>query len=125
MFDWFRIRVADMSIESTVTAWDRALRASEWETARSLLTDDAVYTAPDPPIDCATPEEIIDLMRSFKGVNPDVELLGLEVVGDHALASLRQTAWDAEWFQVITVKDEQIARLEDFSTRESALAAIT
>jgi hypothetical protein len=114
-----------MSTESTVMAWDSALRASEWETARSLLTDDAVYTAPDPPIDCATPDEIIDLMRSFKGVNPDVELLGLEVVGDHGLASLRQPAWDAEWYQVITVRGDLIAKLEDFPTRESAQASIS
>jgi ketosteroid isomerase-like protein len=34
-----------MSIESTVMAWDTALRASEWETARSLLTEDALYTS--------------------------------------------------------------------------------
>jgi hypothetical protein len=113
-----------MSIESTVMAWDTALRASEWETARSLLTEDALYTSEEPLIDCPGPDEIVDLMRSFKGVNPDVELLGLEVHGDSALASLRQPAWDAEWYQVITVRDEKIARLEDFPTRDAALAAI-
>jgi hypothetical protein len=113
-----------MSTESTVMAWDAALRASEWETARSLLTDHATYTSEEPLIDCPGPDEIVDLMRSFKGVNPDVELLGLEVVGDRALASLRQPAWDAEWYQVITVDDDRIARLEDFPGREAALAAI-
>ena len=61
--------------QSTVMAWDTALRASDRESARSLLTDDASYRAPDPPIDCANPDEIIDLMRSLKEVNPDVELL--------------------------------------------------
>ena len=114
-----------MDTQSTVMAWDTALRASDWEGARSLLTDDASYRAPDPPIDCANPDEIIDLMRSFKGVNPDVELLELEVFGDHAVASLRQPAWDAEWFQVITVRDDQIASLEDFPTRVSALASMS
>lgn len=112
-----------MSTESTVMAWDDALRRSAWETARTLLTEDATYTADDPPIDCTTPDQIIDLMRSFKGVNPDVELLELEVVGDTAIASLRQPAWDSEWFQLIKVRDDHIARLTDFSTRESALAA--
>jgi hypothetical protein len=125
MFDRHRVKVAQMSTKSTVMAWDGALRASEWGTARSLLTDDAVYTAPDPLIDCPNPDAIIDLMRSFKGVNPDVELLDLKVVGDRALASLRQPAWDAEWFQVITIRDGRIARLEDFPTRESALASMS
>jgi hypothetical protein len=125
MFDRLQVRVSGMSTESIVMDWDRALRASEWDTARALLADDATYQGPDPPIDCATPDEIIDLMRSFKGVNPDVELLGLEVLGDRAVASLRQPAWDVEWYQVIAVRGDQIASLEDFPTRESALAAIS
>jgi len=113
-----------MDTRSTVMAWDTALRYADWGRARSLLTDDATYIAPDPPIDCAGPDDIIELMKSFKGVNPDVELLDLEVIGDSAIASLRQLAWHAEWFQVITVADDHIARLEDFATREAALAAI-
>lgn len=114
-----------MSTESTVMAWDSALRASEWETARSLLTDDARYSASDPDIECATADEIVDLMRSFKGVNPDVEMLALEVMGDSAIATLRQPAWDWEWFQVIEIADDHIAKLEDFPTREAALASVS
>ena len=113
-----------MDARSTVMAWDAALRYADWERARSLLTDDATYAAPDPPIDCSGPDEIIELMRSFKGVNPDVELLGLEILGDSAIASLRQPAWDWEWFQLITVADDHIARLEDFPTRDAAVAAV-
>ena len=113
-----------MDPRSTVMAWDAALRYADWDRARSLLTDDATYVAADPPIDCATPDEIVELLRSFKGVNPDVELLDLEVVGDSAIAALRQPAWDLEWFQLITVADDHISRLEDFPTREAALAAI-
>ncbi len=105
-------------------AWDTALREADWDRARSLLTEDATYTATDPPIACSDAEEIVDLMRSFKGVNPDVEVLGLEVVGSNVVAALRQPAWDWEWFQLITVVDEHISRLEDFATREAALAAL-
>ena len=86
--------------------------------------DDATYVASDPPINCSSADEIIDLMRSFKGVNPDVELIDLDAIGDHAIASLRQPAWDGEWFQLITISDDRIARLEDFATREDALAAV-
>ena len=103
--------------------WDTALRDSDWEKARSLLSDDATYVASDPPINCSSADEIIDLMRSFKGVNPDVELIDLEAIGDHAVVSLRQPAWDWEWFQLITVDGEHIVRLEDFVTRDAALAA--
>ena len=111
-----------MDTRSIVMDWDRALRDSDWEKARSLLSDDATYVASDPPINCSSADEIIDLMRSFKGVNPDIELIDLEAIGDHAVASLRQPAWDWQWFQLITVDGEHIVRLEDFVTREAALA---
>ena len=113
-----------MDTRSTVMAWDTALRYADWERARSLLTDDATYVASDPPINCSSADEIIDLMRSFKGVNPDVELIDLDAIGDHAIASLRQPAWDWEWYQVITVDGEHIISLEDFATREGAMSAI-
>jgi len=103
--------------------WDKALRDSDWEKARSLLSDGATYVASNPPINCSSADEIIDLMRSFKGVNPDVDLIDLEAIGDYAVASLRQPAWDWEWFQLITVDGEHIVRLEDFVSREAALAA--
>lgn len=105
-------------------AWDTSLRAADWDQARSLLAEDATYTATDPPIACSNADEIIDLMRSFKGVNPDVELLGLQVVGANVIVSLRQPAWEWEWFQLIEVADGRISRLEDFPTREAALAAM-
>ena len=38
-----------MSTEATVMAWDTALRASKWETARSLLTDDHIARLEDFP----------------------------------------------------------------------------
>ena len=112
-----------MDTRSTVMDWDKALRDSDWEKARSLLSDDATYVASNPPINCSSADEIIDLMRSFKGVNPDVDLIDLEAIGDYAVASLRQPAWDWEWFQLITVDGEHIVRLEDFVSREAALAA--
>ncbi len=112
-----------MDTRSTVMDWDRALRDSDWAKARLLLADEATYVASDPPINCSSADEIIDLMRSFKGVNPDIELIDLEAIGDHAVASLRQPAWDWQWFQLITVDGEHIVRLEDFVTREAALAA--
>ena len=113
-----------MGTRSTIMDWDSALRDADWEKARTLLADDATYVAVDPPIDCKGPDDILDLMRSFKGVNPDVELLDLEVTGPSGIAALRQPAWDWEWFQLITVDGDHITRLEDFPTRESALAAL-
>ena len=82
---------------------------------------DATYYGAE--IRCETPEQIIDLLRSFKGVNPDVELSELEVVDERALARLYQPLWDEEWFQVLTVHQGRISHMEDSSSRPDGFAA--
>jgi hypothetical protein len=103
--------------------WDAALRRGDWDEARALLVDDATFAGPDGSR-CESADEIVDLMRSFKGTVPDVELLRLDVRGDYALAHLRQPAWDAEWYQVLTVHDDRIVDLTDYDSLEQASAAV-
>jgi hypothetical protein len=111
-----------------VETWDRSLRAADWERARSVLADDATYVAQseEGTVTCSKADEIVALMRSWKGALPDVEVVEWEPVGSSVLARLRQPAWgdDADWFQVLTVQDGLITRLDDHPDRETALAAI-
>src|SRR5262245_41262065 len=114
-----------------VEGWDAALRAGDWGAARALLTDDASYHTPeaaDPEytIDCETADEIVELMASFKGQMPDIEVVEWTEHGDHVVARLRQPEWgpDADWWQVLTVRGDQVARLIDYASEDSALAAI-
>jgi hypothetical protein len=120
-----------MSAMDIVTAWDGSLRLGDWEAARALLTEDATYTAPDWPedqrVNCESPEEIIDFLRSLKGKLPDVEVVGWESIGDRVLARLHQPAWgdERDWFQVLTVRDGLIAAMEDYRGRQPAVSAAT
>ena len=110
-----------------VEAWDRSLRSGDWERARAALADDATYELPDDEAaSCTNADQIVALMRSWKGKLPDVEVVAWEPIGSSVLARLRQPAWgdDADWFQVLRVDDGLIRRLEDHPTREEALAAI-
>jgi hypothetical protein len=118
--------VADTNPMAVVEVWDRALRAGDWDTARAALADDATYTALDDEGATSTgAEQIVGLMRSWKGTVPDVEVLEWETIGSSVLAHLMQPAWDdATWFQVLTVGGGLIRRLEDHPTREAALAAM-
>jgi hypothetical protein len=118
--------VADTNPMAVVEVWDRALRAGDWDTARAALADDATYTALDDENATWTEaEQIVGLMRSWKGTVPDVEVVEWETIGSRVLAHLRQPAWDdATWFQVLTVEGGLIRRLEDHPTREGALAAM-
>jgi len=113
---------------SVVETWDRSLRAPDWELARSVLADDATYVAQseEGTVTCSNADEIVTLMRSWKGALPDVEVVEWEPVGSSVLARLQQPAWgdDADWFQVLTVEEGLITRLDDHPDRETALAAI-
>ncbi len=118
-----------MATMETVEAWDRSLRAGDWSTARALLADDATYATLEAPEDrrvaCTSADHIIELMRSWKGEFPDVQVVDWQVVSDTVVARLRQPAFgdDADWFQVLAVRDGLIAGLEDHPDRESALLA--
>jgi hypothetical protein len=135
-----RQHVADPAARSTLLGmhpidvaerWDAALRAGDWTTARGLLADDATYRTPeavDPEyaIDCESADEIVDLMASFKGRMPDIEVVEWAEHGEHVLARLRQPAWgtDSDWWQVLTVRENRVARMVDFAREESALEAV-
>jgi hypothetical protein len=111
-----------------VEAWDRSLRAGDWDAARAMLADDATYVALDEGSDacCSTADQIVELMRSWKGKLPDVEVVEWEVRGDRVLARLRQPAWgdDSDWFQVLSTSGGRIVRLQDFGTRDLALSTM-
>ena len=117
---------ADTNPMAVVEVWDRVLRAGDWDTARAGLADDATYTVlDDEGATCTSAEQIVGLMRSWKGTVPDVEVVEWETIGSSVLAHLRQPAWDdATWFQVLTVEGGPIRRLEDHPMREAALAAM-
>jgi hypothetical protein len=109
--------------------WDGSLRAADWDGARAALADDATYLGlggDDEQMTCGTADEIVGLMRSWKGKLPDVEVVNWETFGNQVLAQLRQPAWGekADWYQVLTVRDGLITRLEDFPTRDYAARAL-
>ena len=120
-----------MGVLDVVLAWDAALRAGDWVTARATLADDATYWGP-PGRDegtptCSSADEIVALMRSWKGKVPDVEVVRFDDRGDHVLAHLRQPAFgpDADWFQVLTVRDDAIVDLRDHGSEADAEASLS
>ena len=110
---------------AVVEVWDASLRAGDWTRARSVLADDASYVDADGVTTCTTGDEIVELMRSFKGELPDVDVVEWHETGDHVVARLRQPAWgeDSDWYQVLTVRDLYVVRLADHPTAEAAEAA--
>ena len=74
---------------------------------------------------CATPGQIIALLRSFKGKFPDVEVVEWDPRENCVIAELRQPAFgeETDWFQVLWVRDGLIAKMEDYPSRASAVAA--
>jgi len=106
-----------------VMTWDGSLRQGDWELARSMLSDEACWFGSDRDLICQGPNEVMELLRSYKGVNSDPELLELEVLGNQALAHLRQPDWGEEWYQVLTVDGGRIVLMEDFPDETTARTA--
>ena len=117
---------ADTNPMAVVEVWDRALRAGDWDTARAALADDATYTAlDDEGATCTGAEQIVGLMRSWKGTVPTSRSSSGKRSAQGSSRTSEQPAWDdATWFQVLTVEGGLIRRLEDHPTREAALAAM-
>ena len=70
---------ADTDPMAFVEVWDRALRAGDWEAACGALAEDATYVAlNDESATCTDAEQIMGLMRSWKGKVPDVEVVEWE-----------------------------------------------
>jgi len=113
---------------AVVEIWDRSLRAADWHAARSALADEATYVtrSDEGTVTCTSGDQIVALMRSWKGRLPDVEVVDWEPVGSSVVARLRQPAWgdDADWYQVPTVEEGLIIRLDDHPSRDAALAAV-
>jgi hypothetical protein len=113
---------------SVVETWDRSLRAADWQAARSVLADEATYVTQSEKgtVTCTNGDQIVALMRSWKGKLPDVEVVDWQPVGSSVVARLRQPAWgdDADWYQVLTVEEGLITRLDDHPDREAALTAV-
>ncbi len=112
-------------------AWFDALRRRDTETMAAALDRDVVWRGIHEGLACNGPEEVVAAFVSEYDANQEIdslELLGSErhiVLGVRApdLGEVDGVDIGGEMYNVFTIENEAITRIEDYLRREEALAA--
>jgi ketosteroid isomerase-like protein/catechol 2,3-dioxygenase-like lactoylglutathione lyase family enzyme len=114
------------------TGWVDALRRNDLETIEQHVHPDAVWQGLRADLVCGDRAAIVDNVRQNQGWLPDVAGIELTADGDQVLFVVRSPdlvdiagePLDEQIFQVFTVADGLIARIDEYRAREQALEAM-
>ncbi len=112
-------------------AWFDALRRNDSETMAAALDPNIVWHGIQEGLACHGPQEVIATFVSGYDANQEIdslELLGGErhiVLGVRApdLGEIDSREIGGEMYNVFTIEEEKITRIEDYLRRDEALAA--
>lgn len=112
-------------------AWFDALRRRDTETMAGALDPDVVWQRIRKGLVCNGPEEVIATFVSGYDANQEIdslELVGGEqhiLLGVHApdLGEIDDVEIGGEIYNVFTIENKMITRIEDYLRRDEALAA--
>jgi len=112
-------------------AWFDALRRRDTETMAAALAPDVVWQGVHEGLVCNGPAELVETFVSGYDANQEIdslELLGGKrhiVLGVRSpdLGEIDDIESGGEIYNVFTIEDEKIIRIEDYLRRDEALAA--
>ena len=112
-------------------AWFDALRRRDTETMAAALAPDVVWQGVRAGLICNGPREVVETFVSGYDASREIdslELLGGErhiVLGVRApdLGEVGGVEIGSELYNVFTIEDDKITRIEDYLRRDEALAA--
>jgi limonene-1,2-epoxide hydrolase len=110
--------------------WLDALRRSDTESMAAALDPGVVWQGVRPDLVCHGPDEVIAAFVTAYDVNQEIDSLELLGGDRHVVlgARARELAFDAvntggEIYNVFTIHDDKITRIEDYLQRDEALRA--
>jgi ketosteroid isomerase-like protein len=114
-----------------VLAWLDALRRGDVRALRARLNPDVVWQGLRADLVCHGPDEVVAVFVSARDEGYDVDALELIPAAQHVVlgvrrAELREVAGvplAGEIYNVFTIADDMIIRVEDHARRDRALAA--
>jgi ketosteroid isomerase-like protein len=112
--------------------WVDALRRNDLETMERHLHPEAAWHGLRPDLRCADRPEILDNVRRNQGWLPDVAGIELAAEGDQVLFGVRSPdlvdvagePLDEQVFQVFTLADGLIVRIDEYRARDAAAEAM-
>jgi ketosteroid isomerase-like protein len=112
--------------------WIDALRHNDLEAMKRHLHPDVVWHGVREGLLCPDREHVLENIRADGGKLPEVSAIELSSDGDQVLFGVRSAdltevggePLHGEIYNVFTIREGLIVRMQDFKTREQALAAM-
>lgn len=120
------------NLEIVLAGWVDAQRRNDIETIERHLHPDVMWQGLRPDLVCRSRAQVLDNVRSRGGRRPDVEGIELHAEGDQVLFGVRSPdlvdvagePLDGQVWDVFTIGDGLIVRMDAYRTRDEALAAM-
>jgi SnoaL-like domain len=120
------------NLELVLTGWIDARRRRDFETIECHLHPDVVWQGLRPDLVCANRDAVLDNVRSSDGWLPDVWGIELHADGDQVMLGVHSPdlieiagePLDGEIYDVFTIIDGLIVRMDEYRTRDDALDAM-
>ncbi len=120
------------NLEVVLVGWVDARRRNDLATIELHLHPDVVWQGLREDLVCRDREQVLDTIREGEGTLPEVEGIELAAAGDQVLLGVRSPdiievageVLDGEIYNVFTLTEGLIVRMEEFHTREQAADAM-
>jgi len=120
------------NLELVLTGWIDARRRRDLETIERYLHPDVVWQGLRPDLVCADRDAVLDNVASSDGWLPDVSGIELHADGDQVMLGVHSPdlieiageSLNGEIYDVFTISDGLIVRMDEYRTREDALDAM-
>jgi ketosteroid isomerase-like protein len=124
--------VRNDNLPLVLTGWIDARRRNDLETIERHLHPDVVWQGLRPDLICANRAAVLDNVRSSDGWLPEVAGIELHADGDQVMLGVRSPdlteiageRLDGEIYDVFTIADGLIVRIDEYRTRDEALDAM-
>jgi hypothetical protein len=120
------------NLEVVLAGWIDALRRDDLEAMQRYLHPEVVWQGLRDDLGCPDRAHVLDNIRERAGRLPEVAGIDLSSEGDQVLLGVRSPDFtelvgellDGELFNLFTISDGLIVRMQDFKTREQAAEAM-
>jgi catechol 2,3-dioxygenase-like lactoylglutathione lyase family enzyme len=124
--------VRNDNLEVVLAGWVEARRRNDLDTIERHLHPDVMSQGLRPDLVCGNRDAVLDNIRAGNGWRPDVSGIELHADGDQVMLGVRSPdltevageRLDGQIFQVFTIADGLIVRMDEYRTREEALDAM-
>ncbi len=122
----------DSNLELVLAGWIDALRRNDLDAVAEHMHPDVVWQGVRPDLVCADRDHVLANLRAANGYRPAVEAIELLAERDQVLVGIRSPdlteiggeSLDGKIYDVFTIQDGLIVRIDEFKTRDAALEAM-